>query len=355
MRKSKLWECDMMIEFCEDRVVNADRWEEIIEKLGLLQKLKSAKTIAIKPNLAAGTKADPKRHVCTDMAFIKNVAELCRGMNPEARIFVAEGDSTGDGFAYLKFEHFDLPRVADPDGSVGLETLDLSRDRLKQIEDPRFLYFGKGENLWLAESLVDADFSISLSNLKTHSVTLYTGACKNLFGALPASVKSVYHPYIHEVVHDLTLALAPDLNIVDAFYAMEKNGPVGGLDVDGGVRLFSADALEADYYGAMIAGIAPRNVAYLNMLARDLGTPNVDADLVRKYAFNVKTPDSFLRFCNAIGLWVQRAGSGIAATGDRVHIARTPARVVIAVLRPLLIKIFGLKKLKSMKNKVEGE
>ena len=340
-----------MIEFCEERTVGLETWKAMIERLGLTQKLESARTIVLKPNFAAGTKVAAKRHVCADLAFIQNVAELCRRSNPAARILVAEGDSTGDGFAYLKFEHFGLPGSVDPDGSIGVETLDLSRDRLKFVEDERFLYFKEGENLWLSETLLDADFTISLSNLKTHTVTLYTGACKNLFGALPASNKSVYHPFIHQVVHDVTLAVSPDLSVVDAFYGMEKNGPVAGRDVDGGFRVFSNDPVEADYYGASAAGVPPRKVAYLTMLAKDLGAPKVDAALVKKHAFKVRYPDKFVRFSNAVGLWVQRRGEALAATGHRVHIARNPWLFLIALVRPLLVRIFGLKRLKSMKNR----
>lgn len=342
---------DTMIEFSKERTLSFASWEALIDKLGLKQKLTSAKTIVLKPNLAAGAKAEPERHICADMAFIRNIAELCRRSNPSARIFVAEGDSTGVGFAYMKFEHFGLPGVVDPEGQTRVETLDLSRDRLKLVEDPRFLYFKDTESLWASERLLDADFVVSLSNLKTHTVTLYTGACKNLFGALPASNKSVYHPYIHQVVHDITLAVQPDLNVVDAFYCMEKNGPVGGIDVDRGFRIFSNDPLEADVYGAKCACIAPSKVKYLTLLAKDLGRPKIDEKLVAEYAFKAKLPDRFVRFSNAVGLWIQRRGTKLAATGHRVHIARTPVLMAIAFAKPLLVKIFGLKKLKRMKEK----
>lgn len=340
-----------MIEIRQERTLDAQVWKETLEKLGLFEKLQNAKTVVLKPNFAAGTKVSPERHVCTNLEFIGNVAALCREVNPTARIFVAEGDSTGDGFAYLKFEHFGLPASVDPNGANGVETLDLSRDKLQHVEDKRLLYFNQTENLWLSEQLLNADFVVSLSNLKTHTVTLYTGACKNLFGTLPASNKSVYHPHIHQVVHDVTLAIKPDLNVVDAFYGMEKNGPVGGNDVDGGFRIFSDSALEADCYGAAAIGIKPNQVPYLKMLAKDLGMPKIDQELVKKYRFKAAYPTKFVRFSNAIGLWVQRQGGAIAHAGHRVHIARNPVLFAYALFRPLIVKVVGLKKIKSMKGK----
>ena len=344
-----------MISFCESRHIEIPEWENILEKLCLKEKIINSKRIVIKPNLAAGTKADPVRHICTDMVFLKNIVELCRAVNPSAEILICEGDSTGDGFAYLKFKHFELPEIVDPSGDKGVKVLDMSRDQLRQLDDKRFLYFSHVENLWLSRTFLDADFKISLSNLKTHSVTLYTGVCKNLFGCLPASVKSVYHPYIHQVVHDLTLAIQPDLNVIDAFYAMEENGPVAGKDIDGGVRIFGNEAFEADCYGAALIGIDIKEVKYLKYLQKNCSQINLDKELINKYGFEADYPQKCLSINNSIGLWIQRRGYGIANTGDRIHIAKTPFRFIVAVFRPLLIKVFGIKKLKNIKRNIEGD
>jgi len=341
-----------MVYFNEKRELNYQDWLEILGNLGLFDKLYRAHSIVIKPNLAAGTKADPLSHVCTDILFIKNVVELCRSVNPSASIFICEGDSTGDGFAYLKFQHFGLPSTIDPSDELGVKLLDLSRDRLKKIEDKRFLYFGQDNNLWLSKQLCDSDFVISLSNLKTHTITHYTGACKNLFGCLPASVKNVYHPNIHEVVHDLTIAIHPDLNVVDAFYAMGGNGPVGGYDIDGGFRIFSDNAYEADCYGAGLIGMNVSKVKYLKELRWNYGSVNLEKVLIDKYYLNIKYPGTWVIINNCIGLWIQRIGMTISSAGDRIHIAKNPVRAIISLFRPFLIQIFGRDKLKTLKNKM---
>jgi len=344
-----------MVYFSEHEELNIQEWNSILKSLGLFEKLINAKSIAIKPNLAAGAKADPKSHVCTDMVFLKNIINLCRLTNSHADIIVCEGDSTGNGFAYLKFSHFNLPNIVDPDGAIGVQLLDLSRDRLTKIDDDRFLYFGHEQNLWLSEIFCNSDFTISLSNLKTHSVTLYTGACKNLFGCLPASVKSVYHPYIHKVVHDLTLAIQPDLNVVDAFYAMEKNGPVAGNDINGNVRIFGNNAYETDCYGARLIGIKESNVKYLKYLKKHCLPFTIDKELIRKYSFIAKYPDKLLSFNNCIGLTIQRFGIAIASLGNRLHIAKTPLRFCIAIFRPMLFHLLGYRRLKKIKTHLTGD
>ena len=344
-----------MIYVNRNRHISTDEWESVLEQFGLIEKIRMAETISIKPNLAAGNKAPIERHVCTDRELLINIVDVCHHMNPFAKIYIVESDSTGNGFAYLKFEHFDYPNSVDPEHDKNVDVLDLSRTRLKEITDERFLYFKNGNSLFLSEPFMDSDFVISLSNLKTHSVTLYTGACKNLFGCLPASTKSVYHPYIHEIVHDLTLAIHPDLNIVDAFFAMEKNGPVAGNDIDGGFRLFSDNAYEADIYGSTLIGIGPDKVKYLKYLSKTYKDITIDKGIIEANKFSAVYPGRNLRVNNTIGLCVQRFGDGISDAGDRLHIAKNPIRAIIAIFRPLLIKIFGLGKLKKFKGKFQGD
>ena len=101
---------------------------------------------------------------------------------------------------------------------------------------------------------MDADFKVSFANLKTHSVTNYTGASKNLFGCLPDFEKSHYHPYIHNVIHDLVISIAPDLSIVDGFYGMEQNGPCNGFATNFGFTVFADNAVSADLCASHLTG-----------------------------------------------------------------------------------------------------
>lgn len=337
--------------------IELSEWISILEQTGLIDKLCSANIIAIKPNLAAGHKADPQKHVCTDMNLLSNIIDLCHELNNKATMLICESDSTGHGFAYLKFEHFGLPDSLNISENAKRKTkvLDLSRDRLIQKENEGLLYFYNNHQLWLSEKFCEADFVISLANLKMHSVTLFTGACKNLFGCLPDFEKSGYHPYIHEVVHDLTVAINPDLSVVDAFYAMEKNGPVAGIDVSGNFRIFSNNAVEADVLGATTVGIKPNQVKYLSLLSKDMTIPSLDDNEISTLRFIAKLPDKTLRINNRLGLALQKHGLNVANTGDILHVARTPFRAFIAIVRPLLIKVFGLKRLKTIKGRIEGE
>ncbi|MGB4592259.1 MAG: DUF362 domain-containing protein [Coriobacteriia bacterium] len=335
------------------RDLNADEWGELVESVGALPSLLTAHSIAIKPNLAAGTYVAPKSHVISDLALLSSLIEFVHIVNPTARIYICESDSTGYGFAYAKFEHLGLPASLrlDGDAHLSVELLDLSRDHLVRVEDPRFLHFDdQNRQLWLSEKLVESSFRISLCNLKTHSVTGYTGACKNLFGCLPDADKSVMHPFIHEVVHDVTLALMPQLSIIDAFYGMERNGPVLGKPVDSGFRVVSDSPIEADLCAIKCAGLEERRVRYLTYLVKEgyFDLNDLPACEIPRYA----EPAPFMRFMNRFGLTTQRFGRRVERFGHDIHAVQNFLTLVGVVLRPLLLRLFDIETLRRVNRKI---
>ncbi len=341
-----------MIYINRNRMISNNEWDEMITELGLIEKLNQAKTVVIKPNFAAGTYVDPKTHVMTDQDLLRSTIEYVHSANSGAKIYIAEADSTGYGYAFLKFEHLELPQSLDlkSDTMQCVELLDMSRDRLKLVEDKRFIrYVNVDSQLWLSEKLLDADFIISLSNLKTHTVTGYTGACKNLFGCLPDSEKYHNHPFIHQTIHDLVLAIKPDLSVVDSFYGMEKNGPVQGIDVDTGYRVVSNDPVEADIYAATSIGYDPRSVKYLKLLCN---TEEKNFDTVAKLIKKYKKASTFVRVMNGIGLAIQRGGLAIETFGHRIHTCHNIVNLGITIARPVLLKLFNYEKLKAWKRKL---
>ncbi len=340
-----------MICLNHNRRIELQEWNELIRTLDLEDKLRSTKTILIKPNFAAGGYVDPKNHVVSDLSFLSNILQLVHQTNSEAEIVIAEADSTGHGFAYAKFEHLGLPDSLDLPSDIDVCLLDMTRDRLLEVKDPRFKYYKDFDHqLWLSEKLLQADFVISLSNLKMHTVTGYTGACKNLFGCLPDFDKSPNHTHIHKIIHDLVLAIKPQLSVVDAFYGMEGNGPVQGKDVDSGYRVFSDDPVEADVYAAYTVGYTPYKIGYIRQLCKTESKEKMvdPPQVVKKY----RRAGRFARIMNAVGISIQRVGQGIASFGHRIHACTNLIQLGIVIVRPLLLKMFSIEKLREIKRKL---
>lgn len=343
-----------MIQRCERQVMETGEWAALLDDVGALEPLLRARDVAIKPNLAAGTYVDPASHVISSLELLGSLVRFVHAANPDAQIRICESDSTGYGYAFAKFEHLRLPESLGLDEATRsrVEMLDLSRDRLVRVQDPRFMRFSDDvRQLWLSEALVRSDYRVSLGNLKTHSVTGFSGACKNLFGCLPDSDKSVHHPFIHETVHDVTLALMPQLNIVDGFYGMERNGPVQGRPVDSGFMIVSDSPIEADIRAVEYAGLRLRDVRHLQYLSRRQAL-RLGEDRVVSRAY--RRPTAFIRSMNVVGLLIQRSGHRVERFGHRIHAVGNLATLVATLFRPILLRVVSIETLRRWNRKINA-
>ena len=323
-------------------------FKNFIQQMGLIQRIETARTIVLKPNFAGGSLVSQKSHAITDPKLIWNVIKGIRSINDIALIYIAESDSAGKVFAFLKFENLAL----DEWRLNNVKLLDLSRDRLRKIVLPEAKYFRSDiEPLWLSEKLLDADMFISLANLKTHAVTKYTGACKNLFGLLPNENKYIYHPYINEVIYDLTRYVKPCLSIIDGFRAMEENGPITGRAIDLGLRIYSSDAVMADAIACKLVGIDYHKVKHLHLLAKGIQMPEIKNTTI----FHIKQRSRFLSFSNFLGFLIQRIAYGVFMFGHRIHCAESIVMFMMMAVRPILLILFDIETLRRWKRSFFNE
>jgi len=112
----------------------------------------------------------------------------------------------------------------------------------------------------LAKTVFDADVVINVPKLKTHGLTFYTGAIKNLYGTLPGFQKTKYHKEFpnpvefSQVILDIYTCVRPTLTIMDAVIAMEGNGPATGDLRKVGLLLGSTDGVALDAVANRIMG-----------------------------------------------------------------------------------------------------
>ncbi|MBN2449586.1 MAG: DUF362 domain-containing protein [Lentisphaeria bacterium] len=127
---------------------------------------------------------------------------------------------------------------------------------------------------WLPE----VDVLISVPKLKTHMLTLLTGAVKNVYGLIPGRSKSLFHgefPSPRRMAGFLTEVFGvfrPALSVMDAVVALEGDGPANGSPVSVGVLLASTDAVALDACCAPLLGLTPAQVPLIaGPAARGLG------------------------------------------------------------------------------------
>ena len=117
------------------------------------------------------------------------------------------------------------------------------------------------EKVYLSKTLLDADVIINLPKLKTHSLCVFTGGVKNMYGTIPSSLRRKFHgDYIRnedfsQVVTDIFSATRPQLTIMDGIIAMEGEGPAAGNLRRLGIILTSQDAVAVDAVATKIIGL----------------------------------------------------------------------------------------------------
>ncbi|MBA7473704.1 hypothetical protein ES707_09047 [subsurface metagenome] len=122
------------------------------------------------------------------------------------------------------------------------------------------------EKVYLSTISLDADVIINLPKLKTHSLCVFTGGVKNMYGNIPSGLRRKFHAeYMRsedfsQVLTDIFSAIRPQLTIMDGIIAMEGDGPAAGSLRRLGVILTSQDTVAVDAVATKIIGLNPMDI-----------------------------------------------------------------------------------------------
>jgi uncharacterized protein (DUF362 family)/ferredoxin len=229
--------------------------------------------IAIKANLLMRVKPEKAATVHPQVA-----TALCELLAERGAVVVL-GDSPGGPFnsAYLSAVY----------GGTGMRQILETGATLNDdysIADITYPEAVAAKEFQLTNYLLQADAIIDLCKIKTHGLMAYTGACKNLFGAIPGMRKSEFH-YLyntHEkfanMLVDVCEYCKPCLSIADAVMAMEGNGPSGGTPRLMGAILASFNPHALDLAGAHLMNLTADDVPTLKAaVSRGLVPQHVSA------------------------------------------------------------------------------
>lgn len=273
-RPSVRWDRDAYRKPATSRVaiLEARRYEVSLENIirrgiDLFKLDVKGKRIVLKPNLV---EFDPKGVINTHPAVIEAAIGSFRSLGAR-EVVVAEGPGhrrdneyllTASGIYGVIREH----RVR----YVDLNTDDVRVIKLRSS-------FTSLKELYLPETLFDADLLVSMPKLKTHHWAGVTLSLKNMFGVVPGSIygwpKNALHwAGIHESILDINSSLPiPQFAIVDGIVGMEGNGPLQGEAKQSGVLILGDDLVAVDATATRLMKIEPRKIEYLEMAGRFLG------------------------------------------------------------------------------------
>ncbi|EEG76380.1 DUF362 domain-containing protein [Dethiobacter alkaliphilus] len=218
----------------------------------------SDKKVLVKPNLLVG--APPQNAVCTHPEVVRSVLQ-----NLSAKQ-VQVGDSPGFGSTGSVARTAGIHQVCSEENVELTDFCDPQRIQAPQT--------AKTNSVPLSSAVVGSDEVINIAKLKTHGLTRYTGAVKNLFGCLPGKLKGQMHLRMEEIdrfsdyLLDVYLAVNPAVSIVDGILAMEGSGPRTGDPRKAGVLLAGKDAVAVDTVACHIIGLDPATVPTLQAARR---------------------------------------------------------------------------------------
>ncbi len=259
-------------DYQDDRVYQAVK--RSLDSLGGLAKIiRPGDRVLLKVNMLMAS--EPEDAVTTHPAIIKAVGGLVR----EAGGKPVVGDSPGNAYANIDkaLERTGIRAAAE---SCGAEIVNFEKSGLVEIDYPQGENFRK---LYLAQAVLDCDVIITMPKLKTHNYVLYTGAIKNMFGAVTGFNKANYHldaPHPGDfcrVLVDIYEQARPSLAIMDAVWAMEGAGPASGRRRDVGLILSSYDPVALDAVAGKIIGYEPDEIMTTSIAAaRGLGEKDLE-------------------------------------------------------------------------------
>ncbi len=237
--------------------------EALLAPLGSLGWVEPGMRIALKANLITALK--PEAAATTHPALLEALTKLL--LEKGARVII--GDSPGGVYNRVYVE-----RVYETCGLRPLEELgaELNRD-FRQTE--KLFPQGKVLRQFICTAWLDeADAIIDVCKLKVHAMMGMTAATKNLFGAIPGSVKAEYHyrfpdyQDFADMLVDLCQCFKPRLSICDAVVGMEGNGPTQGTPRQIGALLASESPYCLDLAAAELLGLGIKDVPYLEAAYR---------------------------------------------------------------------------------------
>ena len=161
--------------------------------------------------------------------------------------------------------------------------VDLNTDSIHRV--PTKTNFTTLQELWLPETILNADVVVSMPKMKTHHWAGVTLSLKNLFGVIPSVrygwPKNVLHWHgINESIVDIATTVRPAFTIIDGIEGMEGNGPLHGETVNSQVIVMSENLAAADATAARLMGLDPIRITHLNMM-QSLGEPLTEQRIVQ--------------------------------------------------------------------------
>jgi len=236
----------------------------VLDRLGGIRNfVRPGQSVLVKPNLLSDR--EPVQAVTTHPEVIRVLVRILKTAG--ARPFLADSPAN-------------VAKVERVWERSGLQAVCIEEDvPLVSLEKAGSIPFTvDGMIFAVAKPVLEADVIITVPKVKTHVLTIMTGAVKNMYGVIPGFAKTTLHRNyptprrFGALLAALYSKVVPHLAVADGIVGMEGDGPAAGQPVHLGFLAASADSVALDMTLCRVLKVDPRAVPYFPELRkRQLG------------------------------------------------------------------------------------
>lgn len=241
-----------------------------IEEFGGMKRfVKKGQSVVVKPNI--GWDASPERAANTNPELVKRIVQHC----------LIAGASTVYVFDHTCNEWNKCYTNSKIEAAVkeagGKMVMGNSEKYYQDVEVSGGIKLKKAK---VHELILSSDVFINVPVLKNHGGANMTITMKNLMGIVWD--RGYWHSNdLHQCIADFAAWRKPDLNIVDAYRVMKRNGP-RGVSVEDVVtmkaQIIATDMVAADAAACKLFGKEPGEVAHIGLAEKaGVGTSNLES------------------------------------------------------------------------------
>ena len=233
---------------------------------GMKNFVKAGQTVTVKPNI--GWDRLPELAANTNPELVGRIVKECFAAGAK-EVFVF--DHTCDNWQ-KSYATSGIEKAAKDAGAKVIAGN--TEGNYKDVSVPK----GKAlKNAKVHEKLLESDVFINVPVLKHHDGAQVSFAMKNLMGIVWD--RGFWHRNdLQQCIADMVSYRKPDLNIIDGYRVLKKNGPKGVSASDVSLekaQIISANIVAADAAAAKIFGKEPETIAHIR-IANEMGFGEID-------------------------------------------------------------------------------
>lgn len=244
-----------------------EMFKRAIKSLGGMKNfVKPNQTVVVKPNI--GWDVSPERAGNTNPKLVGQIVKDCFDAGAKD-VYVF--DHTCDNWTKCYTNSGIEKAVKDAGGKI---VSGASESYYQRIDIPRGKRLNEAK---VHELILESDVFINVPILKSHGGATITASMKNMMGIVWD--RGYWHRNdLHQCIADYATLKQPDLNIVDAYWVMKRNGP-RGVSVNDVITLksqiISTDIVAADTAATKLFGLDPNDIGHI-VYAEQMGAGTMD-------------------------------------------------------------------------------